>query len=172
MPSQLLVLCNGGDKILLYFRNQWESVGGAEDRLRSFNRPRSIAVKPSDSNQVINPVRKPQKMSFGQICDSSQFHPTSLCSGCYYLCCVYNHSCDRGNGSTKSSLKSLSWCQVKLDEGDSAAVVQLIVPIVNIPTTQLHPAYTPAVELLELEIGPNLTNNWFYPPTSGGQKFH
>ena len=70
MPSQLLVLCNGGDKILLYFRNQWESVGGAEDRLRSFNRPRSIAVKPSDSNQVINPVRKPQKMSFGQMCDS------------------------------------------------------------------------------------------------------
>ena len=66
----------------LYFRNQWESVGGAEDRLRSFNRPRSIAVKPSDSNQVINPVRKPQKMSFGQICDSCQFHLTSLSFPC------------------------------------------------------------------------------------------
>ena len=53
----------------------------------------------------------------------------------------------------------LTTIRTKLDEGDSAAVVQLIVPIVNIPTTQLHPAYTPPVELLELEIGPNLTNN-------------
>lgn len=60
------------------------------------------------------------------------------------------------------------------DGSELAVVVELIVLIVHLPT-QLHPAYTPtplAANFPQPEIGPNLTNNWFYPPTSGGQKFH